>query len=134
MTNKIDWIIHGVIPKEGDLDYAMDYHTHGLREFHNHPELMIVLSIRDEVAVDILNSIGLCICDGEKFDEERIYTNILANNLPTKMVKARMGDEDVMVIVFPDSYGKLPGEEGCEEPYNNQIKIIEFFETRYKLN
>ena len=77
--SKVDWIIHGVIPEEGDMPYAMDYHTHGLKEFHNHPELMLVLGLPNDVACNLINSLGLRIWDGERFDEEKKYTNILSN-------------------------------------------------------
>ena len=129
--SKVDWIIHGVIPEEGDMPYAMDYHTHGLKEFHNHPELMLVLGLPNDVACNLINSLGLRICDGERFDEEKIYTNILANELPVRLVKEKMGDDEVMVMILPDGDGNLPDDDECSVPYSNQMEIIEFIKTRY---
>lgn len=131
MDNKIDWIIHGVIPEDGDMEYTVDYHTHGLKEYHNHTELMVVLGLPFEVVGSLINSLGLRICDGERFDEERIYTNIIANNLPVRLVKERMGTGDVMVLILPDANGNLPGDDNCEEPYSKQMEMIEFIKSRY---
>lgn len=125
MNSKVDWIIHFVIPDENNIPNSINAHTHGL-EGHNHPELMTVLALDSEVSGAIMNNLGLRILDGERFDEEKIYTNIIQNELPVKIVKAVVSGHENCVIIFPDEDGKLPGDEGCKYPYSKQLEYLEY--------
>lgn len=127
----VNWIIHYVFAGENDPEYLADAHTHGLN-YYKHPELMTVLNLPQNVCGSILNNLGIRIARGERFDEEKIYTNIIANNLPVKLVKENIDGNDIMVLIFPDANGFLPEDEGCDEPYNKQLEYLEYIKkNRY---
>lgn len=128
--SKVDWIIHYVIPEEDDMEGMIDCHTHGL-DAHNHPELMCVLALPQEVCADLINSLGLRILEGERFDEERIYTNIIANDLPVKVIRTKVGNNDMAVLIFPDQNGLLPEDSDCADVYNEQEIFLEEIKKRY---
>jgi hypothetical protein len=131
MENKIDWIIHYVFSDENEPDYLADVHTHGL-ENHGHPELRIVLAFPDDICNIILNDVGVRILNGERFDKEGTYRNIIKNDLPVKILKEKIGNQETMVLIFPDKNGLLPDEEGCENPFSEQLELIEYIKkNRY---
>lgn len=129
VKNKVDWIIHAVIP-EYDDSYILDAHTHGLGT-HGHPELRTVLNLPPETLTSVINSVGLDIVDGERFDEERVYTNILANDMRVQIIRDNIGGDDCSVLIFPDANNRLPGEPFCQIPYKNQLKYLEEIRKTY---
>ena len=126
-----DWIIHYVFSEEEDIEYSSDIHTHGISKY-NHPELMLCLSIPQELACGILNYVGEEIRNGKRFDREEIRCDILANEMPVKLVRREFGEEERMVIILPDENGKFPEDNGCKEPYNKQLEMIDEFQKQYK--
>lgn len=128
-SNKVDWIIHCVIP-EYDDPYILDAHTHGINK-HGHPELRTVLGLPPETLTSVINNIGLDIVDGERFDEEKIYTNILANEMRVRIIRDNIGGDDCCVLIFPDANNRLPEELFCQEPYKSQLNYLEKIKKTY---
>lgn len=128
-SNTVDWIIHAVIP-EYESPYILDAHTHGLN-MHGHPELRTVLHLPPETLTGVINAVGLDIVDGERFDEEKIYTNILANDMRVRVIRDNIGGDDCSVLIFPDANNRLPEEPFCQEPYRSQLEFLEEIKKTY---
>lgn len=130
MSKAPDWMIHYVFPEENDPDFLIDCHTHGLEKY-GHLELGIVIALGEQVSCMMLNSLGERIRNGEKF-EEGIRTDILKNEMRTRIVKEKFGDKEILILVFPDQNGLLPEDEGCEEIFNKQMEYIGYIKkNRY---
>lgn len=140
MDDRVDWIIHYVVEncekcdeedcpirKEAEefdglnpylMDAFADIHTHGLDQ-HDHPELHIVLDITKEKAVPLLNSLGLRILDGERFDTPGIRNDVLAGGYDVELIKMS-DDDDNIYIILPDEHNHLPDNEAILAPYKYQ--------------
>ena len=111
---KIDWDIHHI------LDEPVSYHTHGLEQFGS-LEIEIVLPLYPHEGAMFCNNIGAAIQTGLKVEDGQMVEGLF--NLPIFFFKTMPlhGDKEVYRVVFPDSQGLFPWEDGCEETYKNQM-------------
>lgn len=126
---KPTWMIHYVLPTEHDEEAAFDFyaniHTHGLNEY-GHRELCIPLNLGAETAVGLLNSLGMRIANGEKFNEG-IHDDILAGDYKVK-VMSFLGDP-TLYLILPDAKNNI-GDE-ADTPYCLQERYaLHISETR----
>lgn len=129
MSNSYDWIIHNITDmsaaiKEERPDISFDkikhignVHTHGLDKY-NHPELCTVLNIDPYILGRILNSMGKMVQSNITSFSIGRFSSVLQGDYEVELIK--FPDENVLYIMLPDKNNKLPGEEGCQEPYCHQ--------------
>ena len=87
MNNNIDWIIHLVAngacdecgkEEKGFLPYTCNAHTHGMEKY-GHPDFQVVLSLPPREIGRILNTLGLRVQEGERFQAGRYVSGIYAD-------------------------------------------------------
>ena len=122
MITEPTWMIHQVFD-----EHSADYHTHGLNKY-NSLELEINLPIEKELAMYILNEIGLEMAnkkrelkDGDIIEE---IVNVKLAVVKTRGVRsdAHKGEESVFRIILPDENLKFPWDEGCDAVFKKQIE------------
>lgn len=127
------WVIRCKYPTYecADTDYLVDIHTEGLMEY-NHPELAMVVSIPPETAGEILNTLGIRIVNGERFDVPGVYDNILQDDYPVRVVRTEYGSgREMAVLILPDEKCRLPEDVGCQEPYRWQLEYLRLIKEDY---
>ena len=123
---KLDWMIHYVAPTVDRSKspayyyepYFANIHTHGLDKY-NHRELCICISIGQEKAKELLNTLGMRIVHGDVFTEG-IRTDILTNDYDVQFIT--FDNDPTLYMILPDVNNKLPMDSDCEEPYCYQEK------------
>jgi len=113
------WIVHLVQPDD-EYPYGVNYHTHGLPETYNHPDLQIVLSLDPMTAHKIICTAVDKIKNGARFDEGEAYDNILAN-YKVKFILVRETDRQVLRMILPDKEGRLDILD-IDEQYQEQYQ------------
>ena len=87
MNNNIDWIIHLVAngacdecgkEEKGFLPYTCNAHTHGMEKY-GHPDFQVILSLPPREIGRILNTLGLRVQEGERFQAGRYVSGIYAD-------------------------------------------------------
>ena len=87
MNNNIDWIIHLVAngacdecgkEEKGFLPYTCNAHTHGMEKY-DHPDFQVILSLPPREIGRILNTLGLRVQEGERFQAGRYVSGIYAD-------------------------------------------------------
>ncbi|MFS0782202.1 DUF4262 domain-containing protein [Bacillus sp. 1P06AnD] len=96
--------------------------TRGLKENLNHDDIQIVLSIGEDMAQLILNTIIDNIKEGYKY-REGLWNNVIEDQV-IEFKKVRDQDRSILRLVFPDSNGLFPEDEKCEAPFNEQYKEV----------
>lgn len=135
-TSAITWEIHyvnddycetcGKIAKEkkGFLEFMCDAHTHGLCEY-GHDELQMVLNLPKEMIAYILNTIGMRIAAGERFEPGKDISDILGTPSGKPVViKTTCLEKGLLRLMLPDPEYRYPGDEGCAYPYNMQDQPV----------
>lgn len=124
MKKDIDWLVIYKKPETNILKGFTDSHTRGLN-LHGHNELATSLCLDPKVICKILNNLGLRILDGERFDKDEIRDDLLENHYRLQFKVYG----DTTYVIFPDPNNRLPGEEGCKEPYDKQLIYAEIIEN-----
>ena len=127
----VDWIIHIVAnstcrlfsERESYKPHLCNIHTHGMREVYNHPEFQIVLDIDYNIAMYILNMLGLMVQEGRRFKAGEAVSGIGICDL--YLYEATENDKPVLRVILPDPSYRLPDDENCEHPYNLQYLSTE---------
>ena len=127
-TKKIDWIIHyvanGVACDEcGGVEdsfppFMCNAHTHGMQKY-GHLDFQIVISLGMSLAGTLLNDIGLRVQAGEQFQDGDVISDLI-QGYDVKLIEVQETSRTVLRIIFPDTNGCFPGDEGCEYPYDQQ--------------
>ena len=104
------WYVHFVFDADY-MPYSVCYHTHGIRENFDHPDLQIVFNVDNEVAHKILWTVFDRIDEGEKFETDKRYDKIISEGFDVMFINAIEGGRDVLRIIFPDSENKLSQSE-----------------------
>lgn len=116
----------GKIAKEnkGFLELMCDAHTYGLSEY-DHDELQMVLDLPKKMIAYILNSIGMRIAAGERFEPGQDITDILGTPLGKPVaIKIIRLEKGILRLMIPDPEYRYPGDEGCTYPYNMQDQPV----------
>lgn len=127
MNNNIDWIIHLVAngacdecekEEKGFLPYTCNAHTHGMEKY-GHPDFQVILSLPPREIGRILNTLGLRVQEGERFQAGRYVSGIYAD-CDIRLDEFRETGRDVLRAVIPDRQNRFPEDPQCEEPYRLQ--------------
>lgn len=127
MNNNIDWIIHLVAngacdecgkEEKGFLPYTCNAHTHGMEKY-GHPDFQVILSLPPREIGRILNTLGLRVQEGERFQAGRYVSGIYAD-CDIRLDEFRETGRDVLRAVIPDRQNRFPEDPQCEELYRLQ--------------
>ena len=126
MNNNIDWIIHLVatepVTSAGRrkripaLYLQCAYSWHGE---YGHPDFQVILSLPPREIGRILNTLGLRVQEGERFQAGRYVSGIYAD-CDIRLDEFRETGRDVLRAVIPDRQNRFPEDPQCEEPYRLQ--------------
>lgn len=128
-----DWIIHYVQNHDCDIcgkheennigfPAFANIHTHGLVSY-GHPEICIPLDVGQEVAMNLLNTLGYRITVHNETFEEGYNDDILADGYRAKFIK--FNEDDKLYLILPDANNRLPEDDLCEIPYSYQLLYAE---------
>lgn len=137
MLNKPNWIIHYVQDricdicgkyekKENHIGFAgfVNAHTHGFKD-NGHDEMCVVLDIGMKTICTILNDIGFRIREKHEHFDVGLDSSII-QKFNVKFY--RSNNSKTLYLLLPDPNGKLPGEIGCQHPYNKQMLYADIIE------
>lgn len=120
---KHGYYIHGVI--FDSVEY-MDYHTHGLMESFNLPELQIVIPVSKDIANEIIYRVVESLKRGtmDLTSEFKYLSYMLRLNNDTrlhiKFVQLAPPDDHIVRIILSDPNRKFKGDPACERLYAEQ--------------
>ena len=100
--------------------------TFGLEEKYGHTEFEFVLNLDPRLVGYILNTLGLMVADGRKFQDKDVVPGLLSVDIHLHKI-VEHGKEFLRAVV-PDAKGLWPGDKGCEYPYSAQLISIDELE------
>ena len=121
MNNNIDWIIHLVAngacdecgkEEKGFLPYTCNAHTHGMEKY-GHPDFQVVLSLPPREIGRILNTLGLRVQEGERFQAGRYVSGIYAD-CDIRLDAFRETGRTVLRAVIPDRQNRFPEDHSAK--------------------
>lgn len=87
--------------------YGFNFHTHGLPESFQHPDIQICLPIDTDLVMSIIDYIVGYIKNGRKFESGVKYTD--TDPGPMHFIDAFEDDRLVLRLLIPDSDGEFKG-------------------------
>lgn len=99
------WHIHIITEYDSQSPTGTNYHTHGLLEKFEHPDLQIVIPIDPQVAAAFFWSIVPRIEAGEKFKAGDTIDDV--NGFTVRFIDAIEDKRAVLRMILPDRYGEL---------------------------
>ena len=142
MKSNYNWQIHAI--KNGcecanDGEYIFDmipgaanFHTHGLEQY-NHPDFQLVLDYDLGTAADILNALGECVSNGEKF-KAGDYVKGIFEDCDVRLDVFEESGRDVLRVIVPDANNIFPDEEGCQSSFCHQMLPTEELYINHYIN
>ena len=121
----IDWEIHYVIDVSG-IGGICNCHTHGMGKY-NHLDFQIVFPAKSERLAVLLNTIGLMVQRGQRFEPGDYPMDNGVFTAPFRICKARETGRDVLRIILCDPNYRFPENPLCADPYKYQ-EATGFFE------
>ena len=124
MDQKIDWVIHLVANgacdecgeiEAGFLPYMCNAHTHGL-ERYGHLDFQMVLFLPTEEIGRILNTLGLRVQSGERFQSGDMVSGIY-EDCDVRLDEYEETGRKVLRVIIPDANNIFPEEGDCMLPY-----------------
>ena len=125
----MDWVIHLVSngaeccecgEKETSFfPYACNAHTHGMDRY-NHLDFQLVLKYPKEEVMRILNTLGLRVKAGERFQAGDFVTGIY-EDCAVRLDEIEENGRNVLRVIIPDKYGRFPEDEACIGAYLLQL-------------
>lgn len=129
MDKKINWIIHycanGAVCADcgkvetGYLPFTCNAHTHGM-ERYGHKDFQIVLDLPVEYIGYVLNALGSCVQDGERFCTGELVK--FPDGLVVKLAEFEECGRKVLRVLFPDRVGRFPDQSGCMKLFTLQMR------------
>lgn len=126
---KIDWIIHccanGVIcgdcgtVETGFIPNTCNAHTHGMEKYH-HMDFQMVLFLPLEEIGRILNTLGLRVQAGERFQSGDMVSGIY-EDCDVRLDAYEETGRTVLRVMIPDKYNIFPEDERCMLVYRLQL-------------
>lgn len=110
ILEKYGWMVHYVFDDD-EFPNRTNYHTHGISDNFNHPDLQICLPIQPEVAHGLFEAAINNIKKGLVYDANIEYDNILAGGFKVKFMETQDGSRKVLRMLIPDENG------GYDAPY-----------------
>jgi hypothetical protein len=117
---RFGWYAHYVQDDES-YPLGVNYHTHGLVEHFQHPDLQIVMPADPELAHKLFCVIVDLIKDGEKFSDGQEVK--YPAGLCGRFHEVEETGRKVLRLILPDFDGKFGAEAGF--PFNKQMADLE---------
>jgi len=117
---KIDWIIHYVLCS--GPNGLCNIHTHGMEKY-GHLDFQLVLSLPKDLLGYTLNTLGLRVSGGEKFQDGQIITDLF-EGAEARLNKVTETGREVLRVILPDPKLRWPEDSDCEEPYRFQTDRV----------
>ena len=127
MKKTINWVIHLVAnmtcsecgkEENGFFPYTCNAHTHGM-ERYGHLDFQIVLLLPPYEIARILNTMGMRVQHGERF-QTGDYVSGIYEDCPIRLDAFEETGRTVLRVIIPDEYGVFPEDENCTETYKLQ--------------
>ncbi|MCM1508919.1 MAG: DUF4262 domain-containing protein [Ruminococcus flavefaciens] len=125
---KIDWIIHccangarddcGTVER-GFIPNTCNAHTHGMEKYH-HMDFQMVLFLPPEEIMRILNTLGLRVQAGERFQNGDMVSGIY-EDCNIRLDAFEETGRTVLRVMIPDKYNIFPEDERCISVYRLQL-------------
>lgn len=138
MKKKMDWVIHmvgnGIVCSDcGKVEssfpeYIGNFHTHGLDKY-GHQELQLVIHMTPENIGYVLNTLGLRIQAGEKFEAGQLAEGIFLD-CPVRLDEFVETGRKALRVIIPDEKNRFPEDPACSYPYNYQLVPTDQLEKR----
>lgn len=126
---KIDWIIHamanGVYCSKNNkaensfIDGACNFHTHGMEKY-GHLDFQVVLELDPNDIAFILNTLGMRVQSGEKFNAGDLVYGIFAD-CPIRLDEFEETGRTVLRVIIPDEKNVFPDDEKCNADFKIQL-------------
>lgn len=126
---KIDWIIHlcvnGVAcdvcgkTEDGFRPYTCNAHTHGMEKYC-HMDFQLVLAFPAEEISRILNTLGLRVQAGERFQAGQLVSGIY-EDCDIRLDAYEETGRTVLRVIIPDRNNFFPEDERCTPDYRLQM-------------
>ena len=117
MLDTHGWFIHHVFDAD-QTPNNINYHTHGLRENLDHPDLQLCLPIRQEDAHALFELAVAAIRNGDRFEAGKDFADILPNGYRLQFMHVQESGRRVLRMLVPDASGGY-----SEEPYRQQLEL-----------
>lgn len=89
-------------------------------EIYDHPNFQLVLRFKNEEIARILNTLGLRVQEGERFNPGD-YISGIYEDCDIRLDPHTVSGQKVLRIVIPDKYNRFPEEKECMEMYKVQL-------------
>ena len=106
MLAKYGWFAH-YVSDDPDAPMGVNFHTHGMDETFDHPDLQIVFPIDPKIAHSLFWEAINQIKSGKKFRDGDVVDKIVGNGFSVKFVEAQENERTVLRMILPDKYGNL---------------------------
>ena len=115
---KFGFYVHYV---SGDMTTptGTNYHTHGLAERFEHPDIQIIIPLDPRTAHTILHGIVDSIRDGKRYRPQVLYRKIV-QKFPVKFINAVEGERQVLRMILPEPSGAVSEKKMTNELYKKQ--------------
>ena len=100
----------------------INFHTHGIEEKWNHPELQIVLKMKVSVATNIFFAVVQRIRNGEKFEDGQEVVDVIKSGYNIRFFATKEADRNVLRIIIPDTK-KCVAPDDIAKAYKWQYEV-----------
>ena len=111
-------------------DHLANIHTHGFEQTWKHPDFQIVLAMPPQVAQSIFWKFADQVRAGKRFEAGKDYADVIEpgpnakkSSYSVRLAWAEENDRQVLRVLIPDPEGRLPGDQGCEQHYLDQLNF-----------
>lgn len=121
LIDEYGWASH-YVPLD---EYHINYHTHGLYENYEHPDLQITLPLDMNSCQGIAIRIIADIKKGKFFEIGQKYYGYLKEGYPIEFKEFVECDRQVFRVILCDQNKKMPNENVCDKYYKKQYDILD---------
>jgi len=119
---KEGWYAH-IVQDDPRTPYGLNYHTHGMVESFDHPDLQVVLKIDPRTVHSCIHNVVKQIKAGKKFKHgdraDEVIRSAIDIEYQVMFVNAVEGGRNVLRVIFPDAAGNLEPQD-MDPEYGHQ--------------
>lgn len=109
MLREHGWYVH-FVPDDDKYPNHINFHTHGLEESFNHPDLQICFPLDIKTAHAIFNDAINLIREGTSFRAGVKYPGVIGGDLLVEFIESRESRRTVLRMIFPNKEGTYEGQ------------------------
>jgi len=114
------WFAH-IIYEDKTSPTKFNYHTHGLSEFFDHPDLQIVFPLPPKDAHAVMTRIVDRIKHGKRFNDNDVMSGVINESMSIMFIKVSEDNREVLRVIIPGPDGIIDKDK-MEHPYCHQYK------------